>query len=288
MQNYCRCGPLHVVRVEEMVTGSWGCFTAGAEARPLRCLFLSRVTRAVWKAPVSGSVEPHKCSESGSSPMCTELQAHGNMLKNSEAGEIKPIWWLIRKRRGAALEGAGRLPVVRCRFLGTRTGAVWKWGRGVAGRWISSGKKGVRCGESTRGSGKKTVNTSLTRLFPSFFSADLWPVISQLEEKWELKHGAHIFGGVSPFCTCQPGWDRATGVCGHICTGETLSAVWRLLRLPQGDSWRPGLFSFSSICLLWPPICCLAVPFLHPKWKSVAYQTSFSHSACVSKSSLMS
>lgn len=110
MQNYCRCGPLHVVRVEEMVTGSWGCFTAGAEARPLRCLFLSRVTRAVWKAPVSGSVEPHKCNESGSSPMCTELQAHGNTLKNGEAGEIKPIWWLIRKRRGLLWKGLAGCP----------------------------------------------------------------------------------------------------------------------------------------------------------------------------------
>lgn len=56
--------PLHAVEVEDITTGVQSCYLAREVAFLLKDAWVSRVTIRVWKTPVSGSLKPHKCSES--------------------------------------------------------------------------------------------------------------------------------------------------------------------------------------------------------------------------------
>lgn len=157
--------------------------------------------------------------------------------------------------------------------IGSRMGMVWKWGRGVAGCWISSGKKGVHCGESTKRSGKKTVNTSVMRLLPSLFGADLCPIASSWEEKWELKPGTHISGGV---CVCDAPASRVGAELQVFVATCVLGKPWLL--------WETAECEVSSTYLLAvvPNLSlCNKFPFFSQKWRAVVCETLCSCNACV-------
>lgn len=60
---------------------------------------------------------------------------------------------------------------------------------------------GVCCGESTRRSGKKTVNTSPTGLFPSLFPLQCWPpLLSPARREVRIKMRC-FWGRWCPCCT---------------------------------------------------------------------------------------
>lgn len=65
------------------ITAGFRCYSLAMEVPFLLkdACCLSRVTRSVWKMPVSRSLKPRKCNESGTLPLYAELRANGNMLK---------------------------------------------------------------------------------------------------------------------------------------------------------------------------------------------------------------
>lgn len=131
----------------------------------------------------------------------------------------------------------------------------------------------VHCGESTKRSGKKTVNTSVMRLLPSLFGADLCPVTSWWEEKWELKPGTHISGGV---CVCDAPASRVGAELQvFVACTCVLGKPWLL--------WETAECEVSSTYLLLVVpnlLLCNKFPFFSQKWRAVVYQTLCSCNAC--------
>lgn len=170
---------------------------------------------------------------------------------------------------------------------------VWKWGRGVAGCEISSGKKGVCCGESTGRSGKRAVNTSPSGLLPSLFP--LQRCHPQQEEKWELKPRA--FGGVGEpaapaqvlnsrclwphWCSCKEGMKGMSLAQGGCTIFEVLEKPWVL----QGCSSAGRCLnarSFHVFACSSPQFIALPSPSSPQNKNPMVYQTSFSPSAFLS------
>lgn len=145
---------------------------------------------------------------------------------------------------------------------------VWKWGRGVAGYKNFFWKEGgVSCGESTRRSGKKTVNTSLTGLFPSLFPLQCWPPLLSPARR-EVRVKTRCFWGCRcPCCTwssaepqvfvatfvlpllrgkgegLQPSEPRAGWLRRVWGAGESSGAAGMLFRSHRGDGWTRSLFT---------------------------------------------
>lgn len=70
------------ITAEDIITSFQGFFIAREVDFLLKDAWPpSGVTRRVWKMPVAGSLEAHKCNESGILPLYAELGANGNMLK---------------------------------------------------------------------------------------------------------------------------------------------------------------------------------------------------------------
>lgn len=153
-----------------------------------------------------------------------------------------PIRWLILRSWRVDLDGAGCMSLGwgegRHRFqngngLKMRKGSCrvlnFFWEEGCALWWEHQEVRQENC--------KHLCDEAAS------FSLWCWPLPYCLLMRREVRIKTwypHIWGCLCLWCTCQPGWGWAAGVCGHVCAGETLVTV--------GDNWMWGLFYLFACC----------------------------------------
>lgn len=175
----------------------------------------------------------------------------------------------------------------RCRLLNTKGGERFENEEGVLQgiKFLLERRVCVVVRAQGR-SGKKTVNTSLTGLFPSLFPLQCWPPpLSPARREVRIKTWC-IWGCQSPCCTCSSAELQvfvATFVLPllrgkgeglqprELCTGW-LHYVWGAGKpwVLQGCSSAHNREAAEcevvlSVRLLQRPVYCSAIPFLPPK-----------------------